>query len=372
VKVALVVLVAALAVGCSGDADPVGAPTSTPSTTAAPVPQGWSRILKEDAGLPRGASPDAMASDGSRALLVGADYQPEQHPVSAIWWSDDGRSWHTAETPVNEGLVYSAGIDGDVAFAAGRTGYALEPDAEPFLWRSEDAGQTFAPVDLDEDAFGPPAPEMGRPFVSQIVRRNGWWVASGGSSTGYAGVWISRTGTSWDQVLESRESGGYALVEVGEDSLMAWAGDHAWVTDDPTEWGEPRTFDVPERSYLRSVSADAAWALWEEPDQPHDGGTLLRSRNGGRTFAVDRRFATDHPGASITSVSVLGDLIVLAGYDRSTPGAWLSTDGRTWEGIPRRLRQPPGGLLDLTAEVDGQIVLFGTAPEQDRFYVYAP
>ena len=40
--------------------------------------------------------------------------------------------------------------------------------------------------------------------------------------------------------------------------------------------------------------------------------------------------------------------------------------------MPASLRGEPGGTLQLTAEVDGRIVVLGTAPELDRYDVYEP
>ena len=66
-----------------------------------------------------------------------------------------------------------------------------------------------------------------------------------------------------------------------------------------------------------------------------------------------------------------GDLDVVAGADaQSRPTAWLSVDDGPWEVMPVELRNPPGGVLGLVAEVDDRIVVLGTAPELDRFYVY--
>ena len=64
---------------------------------------------------------------------------------------------------------------------------------------------------------------------------------------------------------------------------------------------------------------------------------------------------------------------VVAGADgEDRPTAWLSVDGGPWGSTPEALREPTGGTLGLITEVDGRIVLFGTAPELDRFYVATP
>jgi len=340
----------------------------------APGPAGWSRILKADAGISPGASPDEVVSDGERALLVGADYQPEEPPVGAIWWSDDGRTWEPADIPHSDGFVYSAAIDGDIALASGRTGRGTDPGDEPFLWRSEDGGRTWSDTALPAGALGPDAPEMGRPFIADLIRRDGWWIAAGGSSTGYAGLWISEAGEQWEQVLESSESGGFDLVLLEGGRTMAWTGDQAWVTDDPTDWGEPRPMALPdEPGFLMSVADGAAWGVWFPAEASRLEQELIRSADEGRTWTVDDGFSTEHPDASPFAVSRFGDLALVTGFDvGSRPGAWVSTDGQTWQGIPRPLQDPPGGQLSLTAEVDGRIVLFGSAPELDRFYVYEP
>jgi hypothetical protein len=378
-RIVVLLVVAAVAVACNEGADTTGEPTTpratTPSTTVElAAPPGWSRILKADAGIAPGASPDAVVSDGERALLVGAEYPPEAPPVGAIWWTDDGRSWHDADVPDTDGPIYTAGIDGDVALASGRTGNALDDDVRPFLWRSEDGGETWTDTALPADELGPPAPEMGRPDITQLVHHDGWWVAAGGSSTGYAGVWISETGEDWQQVIESEESGGFGLAELDGERTMAWAGDQAWVTDDPTAWGDPRPMGVPdEPGYLTSLSQGASWAVWEPADATHLDHDLLHSDDEGRTWTKVDDFRARHPGAALFSAGSFGDLTVLAGFGPgSRPGAWASTDGTTWEGIPRALQEPPGGLLTYAAEVDGQVVIFGSAPELDRFYVYRP
>ena len=50
--------------------------------------------------------------------------------------------------------------------------------------------------------------------------------------------------------------------------------------------------------------------------------------------------------------------------------AWISTDLHTWEPLPETLHGGAGGTLSLIAEVDGRVVLVGTAPELDRYYTF--
>jgi hypothetical protein len=51
------------------------------------------------------------------------------------------------------------------------------------------------------------------------------------------------------------------------------------------------------------------------------------------------------------------------------PAAWTSGDGRTWRALPTDLAGPPGGTLGLLATAGDTTVVFGTAPELDRYYV---
>jgi hypothetical protein len=51
------------------------------------------------------------------------------------------------------------------------------------------------------------------------------------------------------------------------------------------------------------------------------------------------------------------------------PAAWTSDDGRTWRALPTDLAGPPGGTLGLLATAGDTTVVFGTAPELDRYYV---
>jgi hypothetical protein len=341
-------------------------PAPTPLETVDQPAPGWHRILKADAGIDQGASLDGIASDGDTALLAGAVVEGD-YWHARLWWSEDGLTWHEAEHPDVGGSAFAVAIHDDVALAAGTNGTDADPYQGPFVWRSEDRGRTWSDVDLPVGELGPDASEMGRPFITEMRWFNGWWVAAGGSSTGYAAIWVSTDGQGWDQVLESREAGGVGLLELPGDRVAAYAFDVVWVTDDPTDWGDPIDADVAPDLYPISIARGAALAVAESLES-HTDRRVLRSNDEGRTWVVDESFT----GAFPTSAFQFGDLQLVTGADRqSRPTAWVATPSG-WDASPEDLRGPPGGVLILAQEVDGRIVVFGTAPELDRFYVLAP
>jgi hypothetical protein len=213
---------------------------------------------------------------------------------------------------------------------------------------------------------------MGRPFASQLERMDGWWVAAGGSSTGYAGIWVSRTGESWEQVLETREGGSVALGEGPEGSPLAYTGASAWRTDDPTDWGEPTTMVVPDDRYPVSIAGWGTFAVGQSYLR-HDAQQLLDSSDGGQTWEVAAEFDTAFPGQILRTARRYGPLDVVAGADETNrPNAWVRISDGPWRPMPAAERGTPGGILDLIAIVDGHAVVLGTAPELDRFYVFRP
>ncbi len=331
---------------------------------------GWSRIIKADAGLD-GASPSAVASDGEDAVLVGSVLYGDWWR-SAIWWSEDGRSWQAADIPMMSGSVGAVAVHDGTALAFGTEGDRDEPYRRNVVWRSEDGGRTWRDLQLPADAFGPPAPEMGRPNASQIIFHDGWWVAAGGSSTGYAAIWVSRTGEEWEQVLESDEGGGTTLADLPDGDLLAYWTTVGWATDDPTEWGPHFDVDAPRDLYPNSIASGAELAVGQGFER-HPDTALLRSDDEGRSWRLDAEFAEAFPGVDLATAAQFDTTSVLAGFDdEGSPGAWVSIDGAPWREIPEALRRPVGGMLNLVTEVDGQVVLFGTAPELNRFYVYGP
>ena len=99
-----------------------------PATTPAPLVQGWTQIAKADAGLGGGSSLTGIAADEGSAVLVGG--VPEGDWWSAaIWWSDDGRTWHEAEHPAVDGEVFGVALHDGVAVATVATASRRMPSA---------------------------------------------------------------------------------------------------------------------------------------------------------------------------------------------------------------------------------------------------
>jgi hypothetical protein len=328
-------------------------PDATTLAVGAQDTPGWTRVLKEDAGLPwleEGSSLEAVASDGRTAVLAGATYRPgDEGWNAALWWSDDGLTWHRAEHPVVGGQVGAVAIHDGTAIAAGSN----------FVWRSDDAGRTWTEVDAGFD-------------LDEVVFHDGWWVASGSGA-----IWVSSTGDDWQRALDTGDLGSVYFVGLDGGRLLAYSDDAAWITEDPAgEWTPDASFTVPS-SNPGAIAAGAALAVRDLPGAHQAGATarsdLLRSDDEGRTWQVDAAFAEQFPGVYLATATQLDGVSVLAGYDaQGSPGAWVSVDGTAWQEIPEGLRRPVGGMLALAADVDGRVVILGAAPELNRFYVFEP
>jgi hypothetical protein len=357
---ALVVLLALV----SGSVSAVALPTG--STTG----HGWSLVPKDAAGLGARASFDALVSNGDALLLAGAQPRADDSTGATIWRSRDGLQWTETAHPSTTGTVTAVAVDGDTALATGNTSSTGESD---FVWRSGDGGATWSKVAGGKGVFGTPAPEMGRPNVSGLLRHDGWWVASGGRSDGYAAIWISRDGARWRQVLGPNAAGSASVVQGRAGSVFASWGTIGWFTRDVTRWGVPQTVAVPEHSYVSSVARGATTAIAENLDRHGQPTPLLRSRDGGRTWSEDARFLATFADARVASISRAGGVWVGAGASGASGApnhvdAWISSDLETWTPLPAELYGGAGGTLSLVAAVDGRVVVAGTAGELDRYY----
>lgn len=366
--------------------------------------RGWISIPKSAAGLDGVTAFTALSSDGPAMLLAGA-HQVGNGWEPAIWRSEDGFKWVPSTVPGGGGELTALAADGETAVAIGTDGESN--GMSTFVWRSDDGGRTWSVVASGSDLFGPAASEMGRPSASGLLRAKGYWIAYGGGSDGYEGIWVSRDGGEWEQVLASRSSGSVTVVETADGELLAYgvgAGPSAdeavtpttrpcstppggtcvtittrarvvgWSTSDPTSWGEAEALSVPDRFHLGSVAPGAELAIGSNIDR-HDVPTpLLRSDDNGRSWRADAAFLEQFPGAWAWTMSRAAGLWVAAGASGSPnhPDAWVSRDGAGWESLPVSLHGTPGGTLSLIGAAGDRVVLIGTAPELDRYYVYEP
>lgn len=361
-QVGFVALVGSLLLGVIG---PAAAHASITSGSAPVVEHGrWARVEKNAAGLD-GASPSALVANDDALLLAGADAIDE----ARIWRSEDAKHWSDADHPAAAGGVHAMAVDGDRALAIGGTGL----DGSDFVWSSDDGGRTWATVTQGSGVFGTPAPEMGRPFVEDLAWYRGWWVASGGRSDGYAGVWVSRDGASWREVLGLNTAGGTVLVAGAGDSLLAYWTTFIWTAQNPTKWSA-HDATVPGRFFLSSIAPGATAAVGESYERHGQPTPLLRSKDGGGTWIEDERFLEQFPHAAVLHITRIGPHLVASGWSvaprRQGADSWISTDGRKWKELPDELTPGPGGMLSLIAELDGSVVMFGTAPELLRYYTY--
>jgi hypothetical protein len=369
------VLLVLVAGTISAPASARSAPSAAGTLPTGSITQhGWSLVRKDATGLDARASFDALVSNGDALLLAGARPRADDSTRATIWRSRDGLRWTGTAHPSTTGTVTAIAVDGDTALATGNTSRSGESD---FVWRSDDGGASWTKVAGGKGVFGTPAPEMGRPNVSGLLRHDGWWVASGGRSDGYAAIWVSRAGTRWRQVLGPNVAGAASIVPGRAGSLLASWSTIAWFTRDVTQWGAPQTVSVPDRSYVSSVARGATTAIAENLDRHGQPTPLLRSRDGGRTWSEDARFLATFADARVASINRAGGLWVGAGASGTsdasgTPShvdAWISSDRKTWTPLPDELYGGAGGTLSLVAAVDGRVVVVGTAGELDRYYL---
>jgi hypothetical protein len=374
VGVVTVIVIAAIAI-------PIAMLRHDPKATVRVGPQpsetvdGWTQIRKTTAGLPSGSSFSTIASTDDSLLLGGtASANGDQ---AAIWYSDDGLTWRTATIPFTKAPgVQAIATNGQTALAIG----ADNLGQSPFVWRSDDDGRTWNPV-ADGEIFGASAPQMGRPFVDGLIYAHDKWIASGGASSGYAGVWTSANGTQWTQVLDTRPGppdtgvgGVKVVVDATNGHLVAYGGNVTWKSSDGTSWGEPVVATVPE-PYLLQTVAPGATISFGDNKLKHGQPTplLLGAVDRADTWVADPTFLEQFPDARVLNVTRAEDLFVASGWSSTPnhPDAWISADGgSSWQSLPPSLYGTPGGTLSMAGSVDGRVVLFGTAPELGRYYTF--
>jgi hypothetical protein len=129
----------------------------------------------------------AVGEEGEELPVIDRQLAP------AAWFSADGTSWETADTPATAAVALDVAASPDGLLAVGATldGETLE-GFDPFLMRSGDGGRTWRRV----DAQGLPAtPEGG---LQGVTHTRGTWYALSADFDG-AAVWTSADGTSWSE-----------------------------------------------------------------------------------------------------------------------------------------------------------------------------
>ena len=130
---------------------------------------------------------------------------------------------------------------------------------------------------------------------------------------------------------------------------------------------------VPDRMYPLSISNFARLSVAANFDT-HRPTPVLQSNDRGQHWTLDPGLLSQFPDAYATKIAAAAGVWVASGTS-GTPNhvdAWASADGHRWSQLPSKLRGGPGGILNLIGEVGGTIVLFGTAPELDRYYTFEP
>ncbi len=356
--VAATVIIAAIAIPIAvHESDPNRAVQVTTPSTAVVRRDAWAVIDKKDAGLGSLSSFSAIARTGSSLLLGGSRTLVITHPAplpsqAAMWYSDDGLTWHDADVPASDtGAVHAVASSGGTALAIGSD----DLGRSAFVWRSDDNGRTWKTVGRGEGLFGSPAPQMGRPFVDGLIHADGLWIASGGGSSGYAGVWTSKDGTQWRQVLDSKPGnpatavGSVKVIDTGNGDLLAYAVNVVWKSRDGRTWSKPIVQTVPAPFSLGSIAPPGGIAFGLS--ELHGGPTPLLMREDASTqptWFVARPFLSSFPHArvaSVTCVGGIGGLWIAAGTSGSPnhPDAWVASSPAYWHSLPASLYGAPDG-----------------------------
>lgn len=348
--------------------------SSVPGLPAGAVTQqGWTVVPTASAGIGEDATFQTIASDGATVVLGGSRGRREAMSA-AIWYSTDGIHWRESRHPSLAGSVSAIASGDGVTLAIGSTGARFPAGGATFVWRSGDGGRTWRSLARGSRLFGAPAPQMGRPFVTQLARDRGRWVAAGGGSDGYAAIWVSQDGARWRQVLDGYGAGGATIVRTTDGSLLAYWVNLAWFAHDPSAWSRATDVSVPKPYYPANVAAGAALALGENLDRDGQPTPLMRSDDQGRTWRVDPSLLDAFPHAAGQVIAHVDGTWVVAGATRATGApddqvadAWVSPDTGTWRTMPSSLRGPGNSYLALVAPVGSRLVLAG--PVLDRIYV---
>jgi len=256
--------------------------------------------LKNPVGPQQGLRADlkaVCALDGGTAWAAGA--------VGAVYYTHDGgQSWEALPTGAPAGTEWEA-----VRFADLRHGMLLGEAADRMLvYRTGDAGRTWAPVPLPEQADLADLELYGSQHV--------WAVGEHGAvvrSTDGGATWSSADAGTSDLAAVDFTSAALG-VAVGENGAVLRTADGG------ATWARAK---VPRRADLSDVTmrtASRGWAVGEK-------GTVLRTSDGGRTWKRQKTPSGSGDCVAVDFASVKRGWVVTA------TGRLLGTSdgGRTWK-----------------------------------------
>lgn len=272
--------------------------------------QRWQAVPNQPASTSQGQLQfSALATDGSRIVLVGSEGQ-EEGPITAVWVSDDAERWERVDAP---GTLRAVSWTGERFVAIG---YADSGAGGRVVaaWVSTD-GERWERAPHDPEAF-----ESDQELqVASVAAGPAGVVAVGMEGTDGA-VWHSPDGREWERVSEDLGIFGGEGYQVVHDVL-------------PTEQGFLVVGGSDESGAMAWRSADGR--TWEPIDGLGPGGI---------------RAITKVPGGMV-GVGVENRSGVLRA------AAWSSTDGIRWKRVPHD-ESIFGG--------EGNTVMYDVAAADDR------
>lgn len=243
----------------------------------------------------------------------------------ALWISRDDRTWQLARDPdLGRGRVEAVAVSGDRIVAVGSS---VDPGGLPAgrIWESPD-GRAWEVLDV---------PAMRT--VAAVAVTPSLVVAAGvPHSLRDAPLWLSRDGgpwQAWDPGTMSRATltglavGGPGFVAVGYDDR----GGRAWTSPDGRSWvaADPEPF---ERGRLHAVASTPAGLVavgWTTDAAERTTPTAWISRDGGTWERV--WVDTGVRDGRLAAVAATPYGIVAVGGTADGSAAWTSGDGRTWQ-----------------------------------------
>lgn len=217
--------------------------------------------------------------------------------IQALNWKSRG-PWHVG----GRTRAFAIDVSNSGKFLAGSTSGGM--------WASANNGTTWTP------AWG--VVHQSVSCIAQDIR------------PGKTGTWYIGTGEGYGQSASSGGSNGYYL---GNGMYKSTDGGQTWNSISSTSSNTPQTFDN-------------VWdIIWNTATDPADlandvvyaatYGAIMKSTNGGTSWAVAKGSASASPFSYFTDVAVSPAGIIYAALssDGSQKGIYRSTDGNTWTAI---------------------------------------